>query len=81
MEQDADLAGMSVEQLREARAQAESTLGDVLEERDFTLGQTGVHIGAGELARLKKSWDRDEATLTERIAAIDALLAEAGPAQ
>ena len=51
-------------------------LEDVDEEREFTLGQTGVHIGANELARLRKAWEKDETRLKQRIAAINARLAE-----
>ena len=75
MDLDAELAGMDPDQLRAERSQAELLLEDVEEEREFTLGQTGVHIGANELARLKKAWERDETRLKERIAAIDARLA------
>ncbi|MHB1133092.1 MAG: hypothetical protein ACYC4L_12000 [Chloroflexota bacterium] len=71
MDYPAQLAAMSVEQLEEALRQAELSLEDVLEERRFTLGQTGVHIGAGELSRLQRSWASDEARLRERIAAIN----------
>lgn len=76
MDVDAELAGMDPGQLQDARTQAELLLEDVEEEREFTLGQTGVHIGARELARLQKAWERDEARLRERIEAIDARLAE-----
>jgi hypothetical protein len=73
---DAELAGMDSDQLKEARSQAEVALEDVVEEREFTLGQTGVHIGASELSRLRRAWERDETHLQERIEAIDARLAE-----
>ncbi len=76
MDPDEDLAAMDADQLKEALSQAELTLEDVVEEREFTLGQTGVHIGAGELARLRRSWERDETRLGERIEAIRARLDE-----
>ena len=76
MDQDSELSGMGMEQLREALSQTELSLEDVDEEREFTLGQTGVHIGANELARLRKAWEKDETRLKERIAAINARLAE-----
>ena len=60
MDLDAELAGMDPEQLKEALSQAELQLEDVQEERDFTLGQTGVHIGANELERLRRAWETDE---------------------
>lgn len=66
----AELAAMGAEQLEQALYRAELALEDVLEERRFTLGQTGVHIGARELARLRDAWSRDESCLRERIAAI-----------
>lgn len=76
MDQDTELSGMDIDQLREALTQTEALLEDVDEEREFTLGQTGVHIGANELARLRRAWEKDETRLKERIAAINALLAE-----
>ena len=81
MDLDAELAGMDAEQLKEALSQAELQLEDVQEERDFTLGQTGVHIGAGELERLRRAWETDERRLQDRMAAISARLAalQAGP--
>ncbi|HEX5640759.1 MAG TPA: hypothetical protein VFZ86_00300 [Thermoleophilia bacterium] len=81
MDLDAELAGMDQEQLKEALSQAELQLEDVQEERDFTLGQTGVHIGANELERLRRAWETDERRLRDRMAAISARLAglQAGP--
>jgi len=81
MDLDAELAGMDPEQMKEAMNQAELQLEDVQEERDFTLGQTGVHIGANELERLRRAWETDERRLQERMAAISARLAglQAGP--
>lgn len=76
MDSAAELAGMDVDQLREALSRADDELEDVLDERQFVLGQTGVHIGAGELARLTKSWSKDETRLQERIAAVRARLAD-----
>jgi hypothetical protein len=75
MDQAAELAGMDVNQLREALSRADGELEDVLDEREFVLGQTGVHIGANELARLRNAWAKDETRLRERIAAIRARLA------
>ncbi len=76
MDQDNELSGMDIDQLREALARTEASLEDVDEEREFTLGQTGVHIGANELARLRKAWEKDETRLKVRLAAITARLAE-----
>ena len=71
-----ELAGMNADQLTEALSRADGELEDVLDERQFVLGQTGMHIGAGELARMKDSWSKDETRLQERIAAIRARLAD-----
>ena len=71
-----ELAGMTTDQLREALSQADTELEDVREERAFVLGQTGVHIGTAELARLQRAWEKDETRLRERIDAINARLAE-----
>ncbi len=70
-----ELTDLNAEQLAEALREAELQLDDVLEERSFTLGQTGVHIGALELARMRAGWERDEAHLRERIATIKIRLA------
>lgn len=71
-----DLIGMGEDDLHEALSKAEDELLDVREEREFVLGQTGMHVGANELARLRKAWERDETRLQERIDQIRALLAE-----
>jgi hypothetical protein len=44
-----DLNGMTREQLQVALAAAQEELSDMEDERRFTLGQTGVHIGVAEL--------------------------------
>jgi hypothetical protein len=72
----AELAEMDVDQLKEAMSRYDLELEDVQDEREFILGQTGVHIGANELARYKSAWAKDEARLQERIAAIRARLAD-----
>jgi hypothetical protein len=71
-----DLGALDAAQLHEALRKADDELLDVQEEREFTLGQTGVHIGANELARLRRAWDRDETRLQEHIDAIKARLVE-----
>jgi hypothetical protein len=76
MDQAAELAGMDVDQLTEVLSRADGELEDVLDEREFVLGQTGVHIGAVELSRLRNAWAKDEARLQERLAAIHARLAD-----
>jgi len=75
MDSTVDLNQMSAEQLAEALGETQLQLDDLLEERRFTLGQTGIHLGAGELARLRASWEREEARLTARLTAIKARLA------
>ncbi len=57
--------------------QAQAELDDVTEMRLFTLGQTGVHLGAGRMNTLQASWDRDEARLRQRIDEIEGLLERA----
>lgn len=42
----------------------------------FTLRHTGVHIGALRLKSTQASWEREEASLRQRIEAIEALLAQ-----
>ncbi len=76
MDQAPQVADMNVEQLEEALRQLELQLEDVMEEKRFTLGQTGVHIGAVELSRLRRSWDSEEARLRERLATVRERLAE-----
>jgi hypothetical protein len=61
---------LGAEELAESLRQAELSLEDVEEERRFTLSQTGMHIGARELARMHHAWERDGARLRGLIAAI-----------
>jgi hypothetical protein len=69
-----DLAALSSDELRAELRGVEADLEDLEEVRLATLGQTGVHLGAGKLAQLQRSWTRDEARLIERRAAIQELL-------
>lgn len=78
MSETVSLESLSAEALAEALRQAELGLEDVEEERRFTLGQTGVHIGARELARMHAAWAREEARLNERVETIKARLAILG---
>jgi len=50
------------------------------DERRFTLGQTGVHIGAAELKRINGHFERETKRLNERMAAIRDALQAAVPA-
>ena len=65
-----EISAMSVEQLKEALRQTELELEDVLYERRFTLGQTGIHLGGHQRTQLEDAWSEDETHLRERIAAI-----------
>ncbi len=75
-----DLNSMTREQLQAALTAAQEELSDTEDERRFTLGQTGVHIGAAELKRITGHFERENKRLTERIAAIRAMLETAEPA-
>lgn len=75
-EQQSALRDLTREQLQAELAKAEDELDDVDEMRRFTLGQTGVHIGASRLRSLNATWDRDEARLRERIRLIQELLTQ-----
>ena len=81
MEPDVDLTALDATLLNEALAKARDELLDVQEERELILGQTGVHIGANELARLRRAWERDETRLQAWIAEIEARLAELEPSR
>ena len=71
-----DLNSMTREQLQAALTAAQEELSDMEDERRFTLGQTGVHIGAAELKRFNGHFERETKRLNERMAAIrDALQA------
>ena len=63
MVSDLDLSRMNGEELATALRQARAQLQDLDEERRATLGQTGVHLDAGEVAALRAAWDRDEQEL------------------
>ncbi len=71
-----DLGIMTPAQLATALSQAEEELGDMQDERLFTLGQTGVHIGAAELRRINGHFEREEKRIRERIAAIRSALGD-----
>jgi hypothetical protein len=61
-----DLNALSHDQLLDELKSAQAELEDLEEVRFFTLGQTGVHIGAGQLKTLHNTWNRDEARLRQR---------------
>ncbi len=69
-----ELETLSDDELRVELRQVEAELEDLEEVRFATLGQTGVHLGAGKLAALQRSWARDESRLRERHEAIRSLL-------
>ena len=70
---------LSAENNRDAlvarRSKAESALLDLEAERRFTLGQTGVHIGAARVDYLRRSWASEEARLRAEIDEINRALA------
>ncbi len=70
-----DLAALTGDQLRAELRQVEADLEDLDEVRFATLGQTGVHLGAGKLQSLQGTWAREEKRLQERLATIQSLLA------
>ena len=75
-----DLNSMTHEQLQTALTAAQEELSDMEDERRFTLGQTGVHIGAAELKRINGHFERESKRLNERLAAIRDALQAAVPA-
>jgi len=74
-----DLNGMTREQLQGALTAAQEELSDMEDERRFTLGQTGVHIGAAELKRINGHFERESKRLAGRVAAIRDALKVAAP--
>jgi len=75
-----DLSGMTREQLQAAWTATQEELSDMEDERRFTLGQTGVHIGAAELKRINGHFERESKRLSERIAALREALTAIVPA-
>ena len=75
-----DLNSMTREQLQAALTVTQEELSDMEDERHFTLGQTGVHIGAAELKRISGHFERETKRLNERMAAIRDALQAAVPA-
>ena len=75
-----DFHSMTREQLQAALTATQEELSDMEDERRFTLGQTGVHIGAAELKRIKGHFERESKRLNERMAAIREALTTAVPA-
>jgi hypothetical protein len=70
-----ELEGLSKDELLQELQKAEAELEDLEEMRRFTLGQTGVHIGALRLKSMRAAWEREGTNLRQRIEAIKALLA------
>ena len=75
-----DLNSMTREQLQAALTATQEEFSDMEDERRFTLGQTGVHIGAAELKRINGHFERETTRLNERMAAIRDALQAAVPA-
>jgi len=75
-----ELHSMTREQLQAALTATQEELSDMEDERRFTLGQTGVHIGAAELRRINGHFERESRRLNERMAAIRGALQAAVPA-
>ena len=75
-----DFHSMTREQLQVALMAAQEELSDMEDERRFTLGQTGVHIGAAELKRINGHFERETKRLNERMAVIRDALHAAVPA-
>lgn len=71
-------AAVKEESLRERITHVQLLLEDLEEERRFTLGQTGVHLGAGRVDYLRRSWASEEARLRAELAALEAQLAAEG---
>ena len=69
-----ELAPMSREELEAELAKARQELEWLNEDRRAFLGQTGVHIGVGQLQRVRAQFERDEQHLRERIAQLEAAL-------
>lgn len=65
-----------LEELLAALRRAQATLEDLEEERRFTLGQTGVHLGSQRVRSLRAAWDREEARLRQQIEGLKAVLEE-----
>ena len=75
-----ELHSMTREQLQAALTTTQEELSDMEDERRFTLGQTGVHIGAAELRRINGHFERESRRLNERMVAIRGALQAAVPA-
>jgi len=75
-----DFHSMTREQLQVTLTATQEELSDMEDERRFTLGQTGVHIGAAELKRINGHFERESKRLNERMAAIREALTTAVPA-
>ena len=75
-----ELHSMTREQLQAALTATQEELSDMEDERRFTLGQTGVHIGAAELRRINGHFERESRRLNECMVAIRGALQAAVPA-
>ena len=61
---------MTVAELEESLANLKAELGEIEEERDFVLKQTGVHLSASEVARFEK----ETSSLRTRIEEVEGAL-------
>lgn len=69
-----ELAQMSRKELETELQKARQELEWLNEDRQAYLGQTGVHIGVGHLQRVRAQFEREEQSLKERIAQLEAHL-------
>lgn len=67
-----DFAGLSVTELERRLARLQDDLEDVREERVFVLGQTGLHVSAGEVKRYEAKITDLETEIAEIRQAVDA---------
>jgi len=67
---------MSKEELQKELAKLEEELEDLEHERNYTLGQTGVHISAKQLAAMEEEFNADRRKIEEKINLVKAALAK-----
>ena len=58
---------MSAEEIDREIERLEEDLEDLEAERSLTLGQTGVHIGAKEVERIRSEFEKDEQRIRRRL--------------
>ncbi|MCL4426005.1 MAG: hypothetical protein M1553_11325 [Firmicutes bacterium] len=71
-----DYQSMSKEELQKELIGLQEELEDLEQERQYTLGQTGVHISAKQLAAMEEEFNSDRKKIEDKIQQVKVALAK-----